>query len=643
MALLLGCKLLCLFLLSLFLVSPSLSAELLYQFCGSTGNYTANGTYESNLNALLPSLASNGSDPGFYKDTLGRVPDQVYALSLCRGDVNASVCRSCLDRARQDALQLCPYNKAATIYYDYCFLRYSNLNFLNSNDNSDLFYMWNAQNDTDPDKFNKLATELVNRTSQYAAFNSSRRFGTGEANFTAADPKLYGLAQCTQDFSGDQCYNCLTGMFSVMQSIAGQRGGRVLGSRCNFRYELYRFYEGTSMLQLPSSSSSPPPSNGTNTTGNGNTTTPAVPTMGGDGNKNNIGMILAIVIPLVIAFLLISSICICFWRRRKRRMAKKLPHDTNPEEITSVESILFDLSTLKTATANFSEENKLGQGGFGSVYKGTLQNGREIAVKRLSAGSGQGIGELKNELVLVAKLQHRNLVRLLGVCLEEEEKMLVYEYVPNRSLDTILFDSIKREQLDWGRRYKIISGIARGLLYLHEDSQLKIIHRDLKASNILLDEDMNPKISDFGFARLFGGDQTGGTTSRVVGTFGYMAPEYVMRGQFSAKSDIFSFGVLVLEILTGQKNSNFPETEQADDLLSYVWEHWTQGTISEILDPSFGDRWPRSEALRCIQIGLLCVQEDPASRPSMSTVGLMLNSYSVSLQAPSKPAFCMLD
>ncbi|KAJ0983340.1 hypothetical protein J5N97_011595 [Dioscorea zingiberensis] len=219
--------------------------------------------------------------------------------------------------------------------------------------------------------------------------------------------------------------------------------------------------------------------------------------------------------------------------------------------------------------------------------------------------------------------------------------MLVYEYVPNRSLDTILFDSIKREQLDWGRRYKIISGIARGLLYLHEDSQLKIIHRDLKASNILLDEDMNPKISDFGLARLFGGDQTGGTTSRVVGTFGYMAPEYAMRGQFSAKSDIFSFGVLVLEILTGRKNSNFLDTEQAEDLISYAWDHWTRGTISEILDRSLGDRWPRSEALRCIQIGLLCVQEDPARRPNMSMVVLMLNSYSVSLQVPSKPAFCV--
>nr|XP_010911459.3 cysteine-rich receptor-like protein kinase 6 [Elaeis guineensis]XP_029118177.1 cysteine-rich receptor-like protein kinase 6 [Elaeis guineensis] len=227
----------------------------------------------------------------------------------------------------------------------------------------------------------------------------------------------------------------------------------------------------------------------------------------------------------------------------------------------------------------------------------------------------------------------------MGVCWEEQEKLLVYEYVPNRSLDTILFDPEKRKQLNWGKRNKIIGGIAQGLLYLHEESQLTIIHRDLKASNILLDADLNPKISDFGLARLLGGDQTQGITSQVVGTFGYMAPEYVMHGQFSIKSDVYSFGVIVLEIVTGRKNSDFSSSEYAEDIVNHVWERWVKGTIFEILDPSLGTHCPRSELLRCVHIGLLCVQGNPSDRPNMLQVVVMLNSNSVSLQAPSRPAF----
>ncbi|KAM0952316.1 putative protein kinase RLK-Pelle-DLSV family [Dioscorea sansibarensis] len=624
-----------LLLLLLLLITP-VRADPIYQSCEDTGNYTTNSTYQSNLLRLIPSLFSNGSVSGFYNKTLGRVPDQVYGLVLCSGDTNTTTCRNCLDVARQDVLRLCPNNKGAVVWYDPCFLRYSNQNFLSSTVNSNPPVLMDEQSVNEPDKFNKLVRELMDMVARYASYNSSRKYATGEANFTVANPEIYGQAQCTLDLSGDQCYGCLLDSFHLIAGNQDKEGLRVLGVRCNFRYDVKSFYSGRSMVLLPSSSSSssssPPQSNGTNTT----TPTP-VDTEEGEGNKSNKGIALAVGIPLVIAFLIFSTICICFWKRR--RLAKEIPYLTDPEQITSVESILFDLSTLRDATANFSNENKLGEGGFGAVYKGILPDGREIAVKRLSSGSGQGIGELKNELVLVAKLQHRNLVRIFGVCLEGQEKMLVYEYVPNRSLDTVLFDSMKREQLDWGRRYKIISGIARGLLYLHEDSQLKIIHRDLKASNILLDEDMDPKISDFGLARLFVGDQTGGTTRRVVGTFGYMAPEYALRGQYSAKSDIFSFGVLVLEIPTGRKNSNFLETGQAQDLLSYTWRHWRRPTISEIIDPSLGDHWPRSEVLRCIHIGLLCVQEVPASRPSMSMVVLMLNSYSVSLQAPSEPAF----
>ncbi|KHG02489.1 Cysteine-rich receptor-like protein kinase 6 [Gossypium arboreum] len=310
--------------------------------------------------------------------------------------------------------------------------------------------------------------------------------------------------------------------------------------------------------------------------------------------------------------------------------------ETQADYEKTMESLLIGLDTLKTATANFSDENKLGQGGFGPVYKGKLFDGREIAVKRLSSNSGQGLAELKTEVMLVAKLLHRNLVKLLGFCLEEEEKLLVYEYLPNGSLDKILFDQGKRLRLGWERRYKIIVGIARGLLYLHEDSQLRIIHRDLKASNILLDEQMNPKISDFGLAKLFGESETQGNTNRIAGTYGYMAPEYAKHGLFSIKSDVYSFGVLVLEIVTGQKSSSF---RNLTNLLSHAWLHWNNGTAEELIDPILNDPWPTFEAFKCIHIGLLCVQEDAADRPSMSDIITMLSSHSVTAPAPSRPAF----
>ncbi|KAF5474675.1 hypothetical protein F2P56_006555 [Juglans regia] len=178
----------------------------------------------------------------------------------------------------------------------------------------------------------------------------------------------------------------------------------------------------------------------------------------------------------------------------------------------------FNLSTIETATNNFSDANKLGEGGFGPVYKGKLTDGKEIAVKRLSMNSKQGLKEFKNEVMLIVKLQHRNLVRLLGCCVEGEEKLLVYEYMANAGLDAVLFDPARCTELHWAKRANIINGIARGLQYLHEESRLKIIHRDLKASNILLDAEMNPKISDFGTARIFGDNQIEANINRVVGT-----------------------------------------------------------------------------------------------------------------------------
>lgn len=307
------------------------------------------------------------------------------------------------------------------------------------------------------------------------------------------------------------------------------------------------------------------------------------------------------------------------------------------QEGASSELPFYKFSQISAATSKFSDSNKLGQGGFGPVYRGILPGGEQIAVKRLSASSGQGLEEFKNEVILIAKLQHRNLVRLLGCCIEGEEKILIYEYMPNKSLDAFLFEPTKQELLDWRIRFSIIEGVARGLLYLHRDSRLRIIHRDLKASNILLDEHMNPKISDFGMARIFGGDQNQANTNRVVGTYGYMSPEYAMEGLFSVKSDVYSFGVLVLEIVMSRRNSSF------NRILGYAWQFWSEDRAMDLIDQSIRDSCSIDQVLRCIHVALLCVQDHNTERPDMAAVVFMLGSETATFPVPNQPKFTMGD
>ncbi|CAL5441315.1 unnamed protein product [Camellia sinensis] len=346
----------------------------------------------------------------------------------------------------------------------------------------------------------------------------------------------------------------------------------------------------------------------------------------------------AIVVTSIVVMLALIISLVCWLVMKKARRDVGFNNQASDEE--KLELPIFDMITIATATNKFSDTNKIGEGGFGPVYKGQLSIGKDIAVKRLSTSSKQGVDELKNEVILIAKLQHRNLVRLLGCCIHGDERMLVYEYMPNGSLDSFIFGVEKKSKsFTWSTRLDIIVGIARGILYLHQDSRLRIIHRDLKASNVLLDSEMNPKISDFGLARAFGHDQSSTKTERVVGTYGYMSPEYAIDGLFSMKSDVFSFGVIILEIMSGKRNRMFHYSNHDLNLLGHAWNLWTEGRASELLDPMMERSFPMSKVLRCIQVGLLCVQKCPEDRPMMSSVFLMLVSDSAILPQPKQPGF----
>ncbi|CAN8325668.1 unnamed protein product [Cochlearia groenlandica] len=597
-----------------------------YHVCPNTTTYSKNSIYSSNLRNLLSSLSSNNPffSNGFYSTASGQSPDTVFGLFLCRGDISPEICRDCVVFAVNDTMNRCPKRKNGFIWYDECMLRYSDRNiFLETSfrNGTTGVILTNTQDVSgNQDRFRDFVLSEMKQISEEAAA-SSRKFAVNKSKFTS-NTTLYRLVQCTPDLASEDCLTCLQQTISLLYTE--KIGARVLMPSCNSRYELYTFYNvtetGTPQTQLDSAPLSPP-----------------LPPSGKSGKSSVITI--SVVVPITVIFILFVAV-VSIRAKRKRSIYETEPLAEERDDITTAGSLQFDFKVIEAATDTFSENNKLGQGGFGQVYKGTFPSGVQVAVKRLSKTSGQGEREFENEVVVVAKLQHRNLVRLLGFCLEGDEKILIYEFVHNKSLDYFLFDSTMQSQLDWTKRYKIIGGIARGILYLHQDSRLTIIHRDLKAGNILLDADMNPKVADFGMARIFEMDQTEASTRRVVGTYGYMSPEYAMYGQFSMKSDVYSFGVLVLEIISGRKNSSiYQMDDNVGNLVTYTWRLWRNGSPLELVDPSFQENDQTIEITRCIHIALLCVQEEVEDRPTMSEIVQMLTTSSIVLAVPRPPGF----
>ncbi|XP_052733889.1 cysteine-rich receptor-like protein kinase 10 isoform X1 [Vigna angularis] len=608
--------------------------------CENTTQQTLSSAYQTNLDRILTWMSSDAATSnGYNHNTIG-TNSSVYGLYDCGGDVAGYFCQFCIATAVKEAPQLCSNRLSAVVWNDYCVIRYSNEDFFGK---AITYPIWHT-----PGTKNISNTVEIQRGEDF--WRSMIRKATNETNQLyykdgfnlSATESRYGVVQCTRDLTNEGCRQCLEDILAEVPKCCEQKiAYMVWTGSCLMKYDDYMFY-----LLANQTPSAPAPNPQTDKQG-----------------VNNRTRILIIIISLIGAIIVLCFSLYCFWYRKRMRKAnykektrdgvreamnsqtslvEELPlpsfHKIQSEETWSTDLPRIPFVTILQSTDNFSEASKLGEGGFGPVYKGNLPDGRQIAVKRLSKFSGQGSEEFNNEVMFIAKLRHRNLVRLLACCLEENEKILVYEYLPNKSLDFHLFDVEKRKQFDWKLRLSIIHGIARGILYLHEDSQLRLIHRDLKASNVLLDRDMNPKISDFGLARAFEVGQNQANTKRVMGTYGYMAPEYAMGGLFSVKSDVFSFGVLVLEIICGRKNGGFYLSD-SQNLLVYAWRTWNEGKCLELMDPMLEKSFMRNEVERCIEIGLLCVQEDARDRPTISDVVVMLASDTVVVPKPKHPAF----
>ncbi|KAK9706502.1 hypothetical protein RND81_07G130200 [Saponaria officinalis] len=591
-----------------------------YQTNYTTGNFTISSIYSTNLKTVLDTLASDaGIHNGYYYNTsVGQGPDRVNGIAVCRADRAPKDCRDCVSSAIKRLAQIYPAQKEVIGFYSAdCMLHYSNRPIFDSRENSPNCTVQQSPNNvpaTDLVKLRKLLANLLAGLQRSAsAGNSSYKFSSGEVQVTDS-VKIYGLAQCNPYLSSVECSDCLGQVMSRLQKCCANLNGiNVNGPICSVAFANYPVlwnYNNTSPQSiLPGARDS----------------------RNRSGKRGNNARKTWIIVVGVVSLMLIG---VAFFGLLRRKMRKEHKQEDSFDDMKLVDSIQLDFNNLQLATDNFSNSKRLDHGGSTAMYKGLLPDGQEILVKRLDKGGTEGELEFDKEVLLSANLQHKNLVKLLSFCVEKDSRILVYELLQNGSLEGFLNDPVKMASLNWQTRYHIISGLARGLLYLHEDSQVRVIHRDLKPSNILLDVQMNPKISNFKTARLIHGGQTEGDT-RVVGTYGYMPLEYVQQGYSSIKSDIFSYGVILLEIVTGYMISGFSDGNAEENLLTYTWRKWCDNTTLDMVDKALDDiERHEKEIKRCIKIGLLCVQEDQRHRPTMSNVVLMLNSDTVDVVNP---------
>ncbi|XP_039162019.1 cysteine-rich receptor-like protein kinase 1 isoform X1 [Eucalyptus grandis] len=563
------------------------------------------GNVVSDLIATVNELSDSVAAQRWWKYSLASPPPAVYGLFQCHGDLTETECRLCFTESWIRIARCLP--NFGRLYLDGCFVRYSSYDFYNETVDPTHDMLKCSSNLTVPAErvaeFSDRVDRVLRNVSTSAVQNKG--FAVAGEDGIGGVAGVYALAQCWSTLDAGGCRVCLENATSRARSCAPREEARAMNAGCFLRYSTTRFYD--------------------------------VPHSGG---SSMVRITIAITSSATVVTLLVLIGAYIGYKKysKKKQMQNNL---MQLRASKSKFSLYFKYKTLEKATNFFDDSRKLGQGGGGSVYKGILPDGKVVAVKRLVFNTCQWVDDFFNEVNLISGIRHKNLMRVLGCSIEGPESLLVYEYLPKRSLDLVLFESIVAVNnatpvLTWEERLHIIIGTAEGLAYLHGGCGVKIIHRDIKTSNILLDENLTAKISDFGLARCIALDKSHLSTG-IAGTFGYMAPEYLMRGQLTEKADVYAFGVLVLEILSGRKNSVY--TRGSSSILQSVWKHYKSNNLAACIDPALQGKFPILEASNVLQISLLCTQACMELRPPMSRVVEMLHDKNCVLPQPSQPPF----
>ncbi|XP_059449583.1 cold-responsive protein kinase 1-like [Corylus avellana] len=574
-------------------------------------NVSNESTFYASLNATFSDLTAQLNNTNTRFATAQQVTGSAYAMVQCRNYLSTADCLACFTAAIAQ-IRNCSAANGARVIYDGCFLRYESSSFYDQTTQPGNKGVCENQTASQTPAFSTVVKELL-ADLQVATPRINGFFGASKKEVVGDDGNttVYAVAQCAETVSENGCQDCLTVASTNAELCLPGRVGRAIDAGCFLRYSDTPFFAD-------------------------NQTTDISPFLG-NGSSSKKKTIIGGVVGGVVGAILIIAFFVWFTilRRRKPVIRGDILGAT---ELRG--PVNYKYKDLKSATKNFSEENKLGEGGFGDVYKGTLKNGKIVAVKKLAIGqSSRAKADFESEVKLISNVHHRNMIRLLGCCTKGPELLLVYEYMANSSLDKFLFGE-RRGSLNWKQRYDIIFGTARGLAYLHEEFHVCIIHRDIKTGNILLDDDFQAKIADFGLARLLPEDQSHLST-RFAGTLGYTAPEYAIHGQLSVKVDIYSFGVVVLEIICGRKSNEVTNDPDGEYLLERAWKLYENDKHEELVDETLDpNEYTAEEVKRIIEIALLCVQSSPGVRPSMSEVVVLLKSKGpLERQPPSKPAY----